>query len=541
MPLNNFKLFFTSLLEKVKVFWGPLSAVKKAAIGSVFALAVIGGVIALSFRSPDPYEYIFVNLSPEDTQAITSHLRKVGNTDFIVDSQGVKAPASTILKLRLDLAQEGIPSQGQVGWEKFDAQEFTRTEFEQQINKIRAIQGELSRTITAIAGVTSARVHIVSPKQSLFVEDKKEPTAAIYIKTKRGATLDKRQVDGIVHLVSKSVEGLKPHNIAIIDAEGNMLTSEESQDSSTKMTKEMLAYKRGIEKELETKVRTIVGRVVGPDRVEAKIDTTVDFTQEEQTISDIDPDRVVVLAKHVTGQNISGQGLNPTGIPGAKSNVPGEQENVTAAGSQASAKRDSELVNYEIAKKLSKKTLPVGNIQRISASVLVDGKQAYPVDGSVVKFEPQTAEEMKKIEELVKTTIGYKEGRDQVIVHNMLFQLDPFQVQVITEKKKENREYITTLAVSAAVALALVLFFAFIVRPYFRWLAYDPERKKEEKLIDEFKPDLELNTIQNIQVKEDVPFEKLSPQEQILFLARHEPKRTTEAIRILLNPHQTAH
>jgi len=539
--LGNYKAFFTSLLERIKGFWGTLSAVKKAAVISVFALAIIGAAIGLSFRNPDPYEYIFVNLSPEDTQAITSQLKKSGNTDFIVDSQGIKAPASAILKLRLDLAQEGLPSQGQVGWEKFDAQEFTRTEFEQQINKLRAIQGELSRTITAIAGVTSARVHIVSPKQSLFVEDKKEPTAAIYIKTKRGVTLDKRQVDGIVHLVSKSVEGLKPHNIAIIDAEGNMLTADESQDPSTKMTKEMLTYKRNVEKELETRVRTIVGRVVGPDRVEAKVDTLVDFTQEEQTISDIDPDKVVVLAKHVTGQTISGQGLNPTGIPGAKSNIPGEQENVSASGSQANGKRDSELVNYEIAKKFSKKTLPVGSIQRISASVLVDGKQAYPVDGSIVKFEPQTAEDMKKIEELVKTAIGYKDGRDQIIVHNMLFQLDPFQVQVISEKKKENREYITTLVVSGAVALALVLFFAFIVRPYFRWLAYDPQRKKEEKLIDEFKPDLELNTIQNIQVKEDVPFEKLSPQEQILFLARHEPKRTTEAIRILLNPHQAAH
>ncbi len=537
--MANLKSFFSKSLERLTVFWNQLSGAKKASIGSVVAIVIIGIFVAISARSPDPYEYVFPNVSSEDAQSIAGHLRKLGNTDFIVDSQGVKVPSSAIMQLRLSLAEEGIPSHGQVGWEKFDSQDFTRTEFEQQIHKLRAIQGELSRTIMAVNGVTSARVHIVMPKASLFVEDKKEPTAAIYIKTKRGTSLEKRQINGIVHLVSKSVEGLKPNNITIIDSEGAMLTTEESQDAPAKMTKEMLTYKRSIEKEFETKIRSIVGRIVGPDRVEAKVDAIVDFTQEEQTISDVNPDKVVAISKNVTGQSMNGQGLNPTGIPGAKSNVPGEQESVSAGTSQASGKRDSEIINYEIAKTLSHKTLPIGNIQRLSASVLVDGKQAYPVDGSTAKFEGRNEEEMKKIEDLVKTTIGYKEGRDQVVVHNMLFQLDPFQVQVISEKKKENREYITTLAISASIALALVLFFAFIVRPYFRWLSYDPERKKEEKLIDEFKPDLELNTIQNIQVKEDVPFEKLSPQEQILFLARHEPKRTTEAIRILLNPHQT--
>ena len=117
-----------------------------------------------------------------------------------------------------------------------------------------------------------------------------------------------------------------------------------------------------------------------------------------------------------------------------------------------------------------------------------------------------------------------------------MFQLDPYQALEIKKQKKEDRQYLSTLAISAVVALAIIFFFAFIVRPYFRWLSYDPERKEEQSIVEEYKPDLELGTMQNVQIQEDVPFEKLSPKEQVLYLAKNEPKRTTEAIRIMLSP-----
>jgi flagellar M-ring protein FliF len=392
-----------------------------------------------------------------------------------------------------------------------------------------------------IEGVTNAKVHIVSPKKSLFLEDKLEPTAAVYLKTRSGVELDKKQIKGIVNLVSRSVEGLKASNVTIIDGEGKMLTEIESDDPSTKMTKEMQAYKRAMEKQYEENIRGIVGRVVGADRVEVKVDAQVDFTQEQQTISDLDPDKVVAKSKETEGYDLKGTGLNPTGIPGAKSNVPGEQEDVAVNQSQTSNRKDHEIVNFEIAKKVSQKTLPVGKIVRLSAAVLVDGKQEYPLDGSRPSFEARSEEEIKQIEDLVRSAVGFDDKRgDAVTVRNMMFQLDPMQMESIKEEKKETREYISTLAVSGAVALALVLFFAFIVRPYFRWLAYDPNRKHEQQLIEDFRPDLELGTMQSVQIKEDVPFEKLSPQEQVLYLAKNEPMRTTEAIRLLLNPHHSA-
>ncbi len=537
--MESFKKFFANFSTQMQKVWGSMSLAKRIAAGLTL-LAIIAGVgLLVSMQAKEPFEYLFVNLSPEDTTEIVSHLRKANFHDYVVDDRGVKVPTEQVTSLRLKLAQEGLPAQGIVGWEKFDTSDFTRTEFEQQINKMRAIQGELSRTIMGVEGILSARVHIVAPKNALFVEDKKDPTAAVYIKTKRGFEIDRRQVKGIVHLVSRSVEGLKPENIVVIDFEGKMLTEEQTKDPAMRQTKEMLTYKAQIEKQFEERIRAIVGRVVGPERVEAKVDVIVDSTQEEQTISDLNPDKAVVVSQSSSSMELAGSGLNPTGVPGAKSNVPGEQEALNIATSTTENSRTTERVNYEVAKTISKRVLPVGNITRISAAVLVDGKQPYPVDGTVPDFEPRTEDEMRKIDELVRSAVGFVDGRDVVKVHNMLFQLDHFQVQAIAEQKKENRDYISTLVVSVIVALSLVFFFAFIVRPYFRWLSYDPERKKSQASVEEYRPDLELGAIQHVQVKEDVPFDKLSPQEQVLYLAKHEPVRTTEAIRMLLNPHQT--
>ncbi len=538
--MNNIGEFFRKLGTQIQTFWSSLSLTRKITIAGAMALVLAAVSSVFFLQNGNKYEYIFTDISNEDTQAILSELRRLNVADYELDSKGIKVPAEKAAQLRMQLAQEGLPANGVVGWEKFDSQDFTRTEFEQNIHRLRAIQGELSRTITSIDGISSARVHIVTPKQSLFVEDQKEPTAAIYLKTKRGVTLNDRQIKGIQHVVCRSVEGLKPNNVTIIDQEGQMLTKIESEEFASKMTKEMQTYKQSVEKDLEAKIRTLVGRVAGQERVEAKVDVIVDFTQEEQTISEVDPEKVAVVSKNTQGSSMEGSGLNPTGIPGSKSNIPGEQEQVAANSSRAQNKQESELINYDVSKTVAKKTMPVGNIKRISAAVLVDGKQDVPMDGAKPVFEARSPEEMKQIEEIVRKAIGFQQGRDEVTVTNMMFQMDPVQAMAMNDTKKENQAYLTTIAGSAAAGLAIVMFFMFIVRPYFRWLSYDPERRADETLAEEYRTDLDATASNNIQVKEDVPFEKLTPREQIMYLAKHEPKRTTEAIRMMLNPHQSA-
>jgi flagellar M-ring protein FliF len=539
--VENVKEFFSKFGSQFSANWSSISTAKKLMAIGALSVVTIGISALLMMGDASPHEYIFTNLSDHDRGAIDDFFRRNNVEDYVIDKKGVRVRAERVRELRMKLIQEGIPSSGVVGYEAFDKQDFMgKTDFEQRILKLRAIQGELQRTITMIEGVNSARIHVVTPRKSLFVEDQKPTTAAVYLKTRRGAELSRKQIKGISNLIARSVEGLATKNITIIDSSGKVLTEDEPDDFASVITQQRLKYKRSIEKMYEERVRAIVGRVVGPDRVEVRVNTEVDFTQEQQTISDIDPDRVVPVSKTSTGSKLSGTGLNPTGIPGSKSNVPGEQEALSLSQSSTSNTTDAETINYEISKTIRKKTLPVGDIVKISVAVLVDGKQDYPLDGSRPVFEERSKEEMKQIADLVKSSVGFKDKRgDDITVRNMMFQLDPLQIENIKEEKKETREYIATLAISASVALALVLFFSFIVRPYFRWLSYDPERKKSQQVVEEFKPDLDLGALQNVQVKEDVPFEKLTPQEQVRYLAKHEPARTTEALRLLLNPHQS--
>ncbi|MFK7872953.1 MAG: flagellar basal-body MS-ring/collar protein FliF [Oligoflexales bacterium] len=537
--MDQISSIFNNIFEASRKIWEKLSFVQKIAMGIAF-LFIGGGLMTLMLlQERSTMRYLFVDLTSKDVAEVTRYLQGSGFDEYVIDAKGIKVPVEQLATLRIKLSQEGLPEKGVVGWEAFDEEDFSRTQFEQEIQRLRAVQGELSRTIAAIDGIQSARVHIVLPKISLFVREEKEPTAAVYIRTRRNAGIDRKQVKGIQHLVSNSVEGLKPTNITIIDSDGRMLTEIESRDPGTKQTQDLLEFKKSIESGMEERIRAIVGRVVGPDRVEAKVDADIDFTRETQRIVDVDPDDVAVLSKNSSGMTMSGEGLNPTGIPGSKSNVPGEQEQLAASGSKAGSEKSTELLNYEVSKTVSQKTLQLGTINRLTVSVIVDGKQIYPIDGSTPAFEERSPEEMLKIRKLIEGAVGYKEVRGDVItVENMMFQLDPFQMMELSKIKQEDREYLSTLAVSASSALALVLFFVFIVRPYFRWLSYDPERKEAQAIVEEYKPDLELGSIQNVQIQEDVPFDKLSPQEQVLFLARNEPKRTTEAIRMLLNPNQ---
>ncbi len=536
--MENFSKFISTMVSQVKTLWKSLSLTKKVITSLGLVLIFVGMLSLIFLKTRTDYEYVFVNLSSEDTQAIVDYLKKSGNTDYQVDSKGVKIPSQDVMSLRLKLSQEGLPAQGQVGWEKFDNADFTRTEFERKINRNRAIQGELARTIMNLEGIVSARVHIVFPSERVFQKDQREPTAAVYIKTQRGVELSTRQVGGIVHLVSKSVEGLKSENISIIDSEGKLLTEDTSKDPSSKHNKEMLEYTHNVEQQLEEKIIGLVGRIVGIDKVDAKVDASIDFTKEEQTISDVDPDKVVTLSSSTTSQSVDGTGLNPTGIPGSKSNVPQDTETPNIGGSKSSSNRNSELINYEVAKTISHKVLPIGKINKISAAVIVDGSQTVTALGPS-EFIPRTEEEMKKIESLVKTAIGYVDGRDEISVHNMMFQVDPAYVADVKEEAKTHRDYLYNMVIAGVIALSIILFFAFVVRPYMRWLSYDPERKLKSKKIEEFEYhfDSKGENISNIytHVEKEKPTKNSALQEEIMYIAKTDPERTVEAMRVLFN------
>jgi flagellar M-ring protein FliF len=533
--IERLRSFYFQSQSQGQLFYKSLTKGRKIALGaSILATALF--LIAFSFWKPEThYEPAFSGLSPDDKTAILGYLKKNNVKDFKMEGDSIFFPEEKALDLKMGLAQEGLPNSGTgAGWEKFDDRTFGMTDFEQRINRMRAIQGELSRTINKLEPVSSSRVHIVAPEPAIFAEEKRHSTASISLRLKPGKALSQRQLQGIMHLVAHAVEALEPQHITIIDQDGNMLTKPEENDGGVeKVNNSQREYQRRVEKELEGKIKDILERVVGNGKVIAKVDAELDFKKVETTIQDVDPERTAVLSSVRSEQSSNGSGLNPTGVPGAKSNLPGEREDAGATGSQNNSKQNNETLNFEIKKTFSKIVEPTGSIKKLSTAVLVDGRL---LEG---KFVPRPQEEVGMITKLVKNAIGFQEGRDSLTVETAQFELDEFQVAEQASLTARRTSLLQTgIFASIAIAGMIFLYFA-VVRPYFRWLTFDPDkRSKEQFAVVDYELERSGSNAKRVQVQEEVPFEKLSPKEQIMFLAKNDPKKTTEAIRQLLSPNQ---
>lgn len=531
---QRLKTFFEQLKTQSSAFYQGLTRARKMSLLAAF-VGLLVVMLGFAIWSPDlQMEPVYSNLSPDDKNAILRHFKTNNIKDFKMEGDTLYFPEEKTLDYKMQLAQENLPSSGEgVGWEKFDEQAFGLTDFDQRVNKLRAIQGELAKTINKLDPIESSRVHIVLPESAVFEEDKKATTASIFIRLKRGKTLTQRQIQGIVHLAARAVEGLDVNNIAVIDQDGNMLTQPEDQDDGfDRVNTAQRDAQRKMEKELEGKIRDILGRVVGHNKVIAKVQADLDFKKVETTIQDVDPERRAIIAQQTSEQSSNGSGLNPTGVPGAKSNLPGEKEDVAqAGGSSMGSKQSNELVNFEVKKTLSKIIEPQGNVKKLSTAVLVDGKM---VEGN---FTERTPQEIEKITLLVKNAIGFQDGRDSITVQSTYFEPDEMAMAEQTALTARKTSLIQTGIVST-VALAGILFFYFaVVKPYFKWLTFDPNKRSQEQFgVVEYELERSGEAAKRVQVQEEVPFEKLSPKEQILYLAKHDPKKTTEAIRQFLSP-----
>ncbi|KAB8031902.1 flagellar basal-body MS-ring/collar protein FliF [Fluviispira multicolorata] len=532
--IEKFKQFWSQFIVQSKAFYAGLTKGRKIAIALSLFTVVFALAMFIFWKPTIKYETAYMNLSADDKTAILAHLKKSGIKDFKMEGDSLSFPEDKILEARMLLAQEGLPSSGiGVGWEKFDDRAFGMSDFDQRINKLRALQGELARTINKLEPVANSRVHIVLPDNAIFAEDKKTPTASIFLKLKPSKLLSQRQIQGIIHLAARAVEGLEPKAVSIVDQDGNMLTQPDEQDGGIdKVTSAQREYQKRVERELEQKIRDILARVVGHDKVVSKVQAFVDFKKVETTISDVDPERTAVIASQRNEQSSQGNGLNPTGVPGAKSNLPGEREDIGVAGGLTnSTKSSTENLNFEVKKTLSKIVEPIGNVTKLSASVLVDGKM---VDG---KFVPRTKEEMEMITKLVKNAIGFQETRDAITVESTQFELDEFALAEKASLSARQASLIQTAILSVVALAAMFFIYIALVRPYFKWLTYDPDKRSKEQLeMLDYELERSGAGARRVQLKEDVPFDKMSPKEQIMYLAKNDPQKTTEAIRQLLNP-----
>ncbi|MCL4493002.1 MAG: flagellar M-ring protein FliF [Nitrospirae bacterium] len=484
---------------------------KKIALVSIMALsiALMAGIMLWSNRVD--YQVLYSNLTQEDAGQVITKLKEL-KVPYNVEGNTIYVPGSKVYELRLELAAQGIPQGGGVGFEIFDKTQIGVTEFVQRLNYIRALQGELARTIRQLSEVDQARVHIAIPERTIFTEKEEKPTASVVLKLKPGRVLNQGQIGGIVHLVSSSVEGLPPQNVAIIDNMGNLLSKPSAGDMIADA--KQLEYQKSVDKDYESKLQSMLEGIVGRGKALVRVATKIDFTQVERTEEKFDPDTTAVRSEQRTQEKSAGSVSG--GIPGVLSNQPGQQP-AAASGSPSSSQKQSENINYEVSRSVSKILQPRGEVKNISVAVLVDGTYKKAKDKKV--YSPRSEEELKKYEEIVKASVGFnKERGDQVIVQNMPFET---AVEDIPEKT-DYLKIITSLLKYIVPIIAVVLLILFVIKPVIEALKAPVEISP--------RPAAEL-----LRTAHELPEQETTPEEimkdQMMDVVKKDPRRAATILR----------
>ncbi len=362
--------------------------------------------------STPPKAILFSGLETRDASAVTAKLDAM-NVPYEVKADGgtIMVPADQVTKLRMDLAQENLPAAG-VGYEIFDKSDaFGTTAFVQNINRLRAIEGELARSIQTIEGVESTRVHLVVPERQIFSREQQAPSASVVVKTR--GTLGRGQVQAIQHLVAAAVASLTPDRVALIDDKGNLLAGGTEKSGEDAIASSQEQHTTDFEDRIRQRVESMVTSVVGQGHVRAQVTANLDYNRMQETSETYDPDSKVVRSTQTVEQNASdSNGSAPVSVTNA---LPGQQQAGSDAGKSSSG-RTEETTNYEISKTVKTSTVDQGQVKKLSVAVVVDGADKNG------KYLPRTGEEMRQIEALVKSAIGYDAARGDVVqVVNMPF------------------------------------------------------------------------------------------------------------------------
>lgn len=407
-----------------------LALTQRIGVVVVLALALAAlPVLMIMGKAPD-LVVLYSQLEADDTRAIIQELGKLG-VNYEVGESGnvIKVPVERVHELRLQLASLGLPESAGVGFEIFDRTGLGETPFTQQMNYRRALQGELARTISQISQVERVRVHLVIPEKRLFSADQKPARAAVVLTLKRGSLVGGSQVQGIVHLVASSVEGLEAGQVTVVDNHGKVLSQNVSEDEA-QMTGSQIEMQRRVEHDLEQRVQTMLDQVLGQEKSVVRVTAPLEFRQVEVTEESFDPNSQVVRSENRSQEKVIEQGNSSQGVPGVRTNVPNDGKAVSGPVPKE-AKRKNETLNYELNRKVSKIVEPTGSIKRLSVAVLVDGTyetgaaggEPTSAAGENKKYIPRSEQEIQNLVQIIKKSVGFNEERgDQIEVVNVPFE-----------------------------------------------------------------------------------------------------------------------
>ncbi|WP_428698016.1 flagellar basal-body MS-ring/collar protein FliF [Stappia sp.] len=436
-----------------------------AAMGAVAAILVgVFALIMLRVTAPQMTP-LYTDLTFEDSSAIVSQLDSLAVPyELLNDGATILVSDDEVFRVRMRLAEQGLPLGGSVGYEIFDkADTLGSTSFVQNINRTRALEGELARTIRSIGRIKSARVHLVLPERRLFQRDAQPPSASIALSVR--GSLDPGQIRAIQHLVATAVEGLQPNFVSIVDETGRLLASGAGEEGEGFLASSLQERTQSMEARLRSQVEEILNSVVGVGRSRVRVALELDHTRTSETQETFDPEGQVVRSTQTREENSSTIGRR--GAVTAGNQLPEANQQTGEDDNRDVANQNEEIVNFEISKSVKTETIEAGGLKRLSVAVLVDGVYAPDANGDIA-YEPRTAEELERIETLVRSAVGFDERRgDTAEVVNLRFAQAPNSVLAeeeagLFEFTRADMMRFVELGVLFLIAVLLTLF---AVRP----------------------------------------------------------------------------
>jgi flagellar M-ring protein FliF len=554
--------FLNQITQNFMDFYRSLDSRRRVSLFGITAGIVIAMVFLVSWATKTQYKLLYSELNQQDSAKIQQILNN-GNIDFQHKSGGKEIYVSEdqVDNMRLEIAKMGVDFNSTVGYEIFDKQAFGTTSFVQKINKQRALEGELMKTIKHIRGIKRARVHLSLPESSPFVSEKKPPSGSVVLDMERGSSLTKDEVKGIQNLVSASVDGMRFKDVVIIDSKGEKLT-ENIGDSMAQDTANRLALESKVNRQYEQQVESILKRVVGEGKVIAKVNAKMDFTEAFETKTTYDNENTAVVSEVANKQNLQGSRPSPQGIPGARSNLPGEKPQPGIPETRNNVDKSLTTRNYNVPKTITKSKKPTAQMQRLSIAVMVDGKR-IPVldkDGEIVlnedgipvtKYEPWTDAEISNFKAIIASAIGIQLSRgDTIVIKNMEFAKEDLSEAEAILRQRENREIIKNLTKYLMIGVLISLLFFVVVRPFIQWVT-----ENTVESIEDFLPKT-IEELEKIQANQKLPGledalptieDKMNPEkiegnmirERIINLVESNPAKAAQVVHEMIHAQDT--
>ena len=467
-----------NIFTQLRGFWSQLSLGRQIAFLTMVGASAAVFVSLMMWAAEPEYGLLFADLSLEDSGAIYERLKEQKIPVKVAANGGtILVPRDQVHTLRMEFAAKGLPQSAAAGFELFDNTRLGMTEFMQNVNYQRAIQGEITRTINQFSEVESSRVHIVLPRKALFEKDEAPASASVILKMRPGRHLAHAQVQGIVHLVASSVSGLNKDQVIVVDGKGNILAGNKDASESARLSSDQLTFQQQIERNLEDRVRTMLEKALGRDKAIVRVSAEVDFKRRESTEERFLPENQVVRSEKVLNHVSTGQEKAAQGVPGTASNLT-ERSRGGATTTATGFQKEDRTVNYEVGRVTNHVVEPTGQVVRISVAALIDGiyrRMPDPDDAAVTqtKYLPRSDEEMTKLENIIKTAVNFNAKRgDSIEVANIPFNGEE---DIATEPPPATGWVDTVKQYSGLlrygfIFISLLFGFLFVVRPLVRWV-----------------------------------------------------------------------